>query len=150
MHRAQAAGVPAARTNPLRVVVAEDDPAIRRLLGLTLRRRGLDVQLAADGAEALAALQEQPASAVVLDMMMPEITGWEVVRWLAEHPEHRPPSIIVVSAAGPDVLRALDPTIVNAIIFKPFDVVELGTYVSDTVRRQSRDRRKGRVVLRSR
>ena len=81
---------------------------------------------------------------------MPEITGWEVVRWLGEHPEHRPPSIIVVSAAGPDVLRALDPTIVNAIIFKPFDVVELGAYVSDTVRRQARDRRKGRVVLRAR
>jgi CheY-like chemotaxis protein len=128
------------------VIVAEDDPAIRRLLGLTLRRRGLDVQLAADGAQALAALQQQPASAIILDMMMPEVTGWEVVRWLGEHPEHRPPSIIVVSAAGPDVLRELDPTVVNAIIFKPFDVIELAGYVCDTVRRQARDRRRGRVV----
>lgn len=128
------------------MIVAEDDPAIRRLLGLTLRRRGLDVQLAADGAQALAALQQQPASAIILDMMMPEVTGWEVVRWLGEHPEHRPPSIIVVSAAGPDVLRELDPTVVNAIIFKPFDVIELAGYVCDTVRRQARDRRRGRVV----
>lgn len=104
------------------------------------------MQLAADGAQALAALQQQPASAIILDMMMPEVTGWEIVRWLGEHPEHRPPSIIVVSAAGPDVLRELDPTIVNAIIFKPFDVVELAGYVCDTARRPARDRRRARVV----
>ena len=135
----------ATHADPPRVIVAEDDPAIRRLLGLTLRKRGLDVQLTADGAQALAALQQQPAAAVILDMMMPEVTGWEVIRWLGEHPEHCPPSIIVVSAAGPDVLRNLDPTIVNAIFFKPFDVMELGTYVCDTVRREARDRRQARV-----
>jgi CheY-like chemotaxis protein len=127
------------------VVVAEDDPSIRRLLGLTLRRRGLDVHLAANGAEALEALR-QPAAAVVLDLMMPEVSGWEVVRWLGQHPKQRPPSVIVVSAAGPDVLRDLDPTIVNAIIFKPFDVVQLGTYVSNAVRRPTRDRRRARLV----
>lgn len=128
------------------VLVAEDDAAIRRLLALTLRRRRLHVEAAANGAEAMAALQRRRWDAVLLDLMMPEINGWEIVEWLGGHPESRPKSVIVMSAAGRDVLQNLDPTIVNAIIFKPFDVVEVGSYVKNIVVRAGSDRRRGRVV----
>lgn len=129
-----------------RVLVAEDDAAIRRLLASTLRRRHLDVQLVPDGADALELLEREQWDVVVLDMMMPVVTGWEVVAWLQEHPDRRPRSTIVMSAAGRDALRALDPTIVNAIFFKPFDVVQLGAYVSGAAWHSEPDRRRGRRI----
>jgi CheY-like chemotaxis protein len=129
-----------------RVLVAEDDAAIRRLLASTLRRRHLDVQLAADGTAAQELLERERWDVVVLDMMMPGVTGWELVAWLQKHPDRRPRSIIVMSAAGRDALSSLDPTIVNAIFFKPFDVVQLGAYVSGAARHGEPDRRRGRRV----
>ena len=118
------------RTTTLpRVLVAEDDAAIRRLLATTLRRRRLDVQVAADGQAALRALEREQWDVLVTDLMMPRVDGWHVLRWLEEHPERRPRSVIVVSATDRDVLRELDPRTVNAIIFKPFDVLQVGAYV---------------------
>lgn len=130
----------------MRVLVAEDDRAIRRLLATTLRRSAIEVHLAADGAEALAALQQSSWSAIVLDLMMPKVNGWEVVSWLGAHPGHRPPCVVVLSAAGPDVLRNLDATIVNAIFLKPFDVVQLGSYLRTSIEGNRADRRRARVV----
>lgn len=131
---------------PPRVLVAEDDPAIRRLLATTLRRRRLDVELANDGREAEEALQRDRFDVVVMDLMMPHVTGWDLVRWLADHPDRKPRSVIVVSAADRDALRDLDPTIVNAIFFKPFDVVQLGTYVRSAACVGRPDRRRARPV----
>jgi two-component system alkaline phosphatase synthesis response regulator PhoP len=136
----------AVTTTVPRVLVAEDDPAIRRLLGMTLRRRRLSVEMVQDGSEALEALQRERWSVVVMDLMMPGVSGWDVVRWLGEHPQHRPVSVIVVSAADREALRGLDPTIVNAIIFKPFDVLQLGAYVKSAAEQHGRDRRHARPV----
>jgi CheY-like chemotaxis protein len=60
------AGVP-------RALIAEDDPAIRGLLAITLRRRRIDTVLAANGKEAIEGLQHGPWDALVLDLMMPVI-----------------------------------------------------------------------------
>jgi DNA-binding response OmpR family regulator len=128
-----------------RVLVAEDDVAIRGLLATTLRRRRMDVELAQDGAEALAALERESWDALVLDLMMPRVNGWELLRWLASHPDRKPPSVIVVSASDRDALRELDPGIVNAIIFKPFDVLQLGAYVRNAVDHNGSDQRRARV-----
>lgn len=132
-----------------RILVAEDDPAIRRLLGATLRRRRLEVELAENGALAIDALKKGgDFSVLVLDLNMPHVDGWEVLRWLAKHPERRPESVIVVSATDREALSGLDYTIVNAIIFKPFDVVQLGAYIKGAAQQGRRDRRRGRVVAR--
>lgn len=129
-----------------RVLVAEDDPAIRRLLSMTLRRRRLDVELAEDGQQALDALEREHFDVAVLDLMMPHVDGWGLVRWLSAHPDRKPASVIVVSAADRDALRDLDPSIVNAIIFKPFDVQLLGAYVRSAAEQHGRDRRRARRV----
>lgn len=134
------------QARPPRVLVAEDDPAIRRLLGMTLRRRRMEVYLASDGEEAIDALERERWDAVVTDLMMPKVNGWQVVGWLAEHPEHRPASVIVVSATNREALRDLDPTVVNAIFFKPFDVLQLGAYVKHATQQDGGDRRRARVV----
>lgn len=129
-----------------RVLVAEDDASIRKLLATTLRRRRFDVYLANDGAEALTLLQQETWDVVLLDLMMPHVNGWELVRWVQKHPERRPRSLVVMSAAGPDVLRDLDPTIVNAIFFKPFDLTQLAGYVTGAARLDGRDRRRKRTT----
>lgn len=129
-----------------RVLVAEDDAAIRRLLATTLRRRRLEVELAEDGAQAQRALERERWDVLVMDLMMPHVNGWDLVRWLGAHPECKPGSVIVVSAADRDALRELDPGVVNAIIFKPFDVVQLGTYVKDAAQRNGQDRRRVRSL----
>src|SRR5215212_6261666 len=97
-----------------------------------------------DGGAALNALQHQRWDVVVLDLMMPRMNGWELIEWLKEHADRRPRSVVVMSAAGHDALRDLDSTIVNAIFFKPFDVTQLGGYISGAARRDGPDRRRGR------
>jgi CheY-like chemotaxis protein len=67
---------------PPSVLVADDQPGIRSLLGVTLRREGLDVRLAANGAEAVAAYLERPAHLVILDVKMPILDGPEALTLL--------------------------------------------------------------------
>lgn len=134
------------KTKMPRVLVAEDDDAIRRLLVSTLRRRRLEVEMARDGAEALQALQRARWDVFVTDLMMPRLSGWELVQWLRDHPERRPGSVIVVSAADRDALRDLDPAVVNAIIFKPFDVLLVGAYVKNAAQHGGHDRRRARPL----
>lgn len=129
-----------------RILVAEDDAAIRRLLAATLRRRRLDVHLVEDGQQAREALQSSRWDVAVFDLMMPNVTGWELVDWLAENQEHRPRTLIIMSAADRELLRSLNPAVVNAIIFKPFDVQEVGGYVSSAARIGRADRRHKRVL----
>lgn len=129
-----------------RVLIAEDDAAIRRLLGMTLRRRRMEVHLAADGREALDALRNERYDVLVMDLMMPRLNGWELIRWLGNHSDCRPKSVIVMSASERDALRDLDPSVVNAIFFKPFDVLQLGAYVRSAAGYADSDRRQARRV----
>ncbi len=110
---------------------------------MTLRRRRMEVELAEDGQEARDALRRERFDVLVMDLMMPRLNGWDLIRWLGAHGDCRPKSVIVMSAADRDALRDLDPSVVNAIFFKPFDVLQLGAYVrsaacADGDRRQAR------------
>src|SRR5947209_7424491 len=78
---------------------------------------------------------------LILDLMMPTLTGWEVIDWLAAHRERKPGTVIVVSATERELLRQLDPTVVNAVIFKPFDIHQLGAYVKASCELPHHDRR---------
>jgi CheY-like chemotaxis protein len=61
----------------LRVLVVEDEPLIRALVTMAFEAEGYDVDTAADGAEALARACQQPPQAIVLDLMMPVMNGWD-------------------------------------------------------------------------
>ncbi|HEX6101341.1 MAG TPA: response regulator [Thermoanaerobaculia bacterium] len=129
-----------------RVLVTEDDPALRRLLATAIRRGGVELQTAVDGEEALNRLVEREWLVLVLDMMMPKVSGWDVIGWLAKHPERKPKTVIVVSAADRALLKKLDPSVVNAIIFKPLDVFQLAAYVKSACDLHHQDRRRKRLV----
>jgi len=132
--------------NHCSVLIAEDDSSIRTLLKSALRRRNLQLATATNGEEALQQLQSQEWLVLVLDLMMPEVTGWDVIAWLAEHPERKPRTVIVVSATDRALLTGIDPAVVNAVIFKPFDVLQLSAYVKASCELPHRDRRRSRIV----
>ncbi|GED32128.1 response regulator transcription factor [Brevibacillus centrosporus] len=65
-----------------RLMVVDDDPHIRELVSVFLEREGFDMMQAADGREALSKLEDTPADLVILDIMMPNMDGWELCREL--------------------------------------------------------------------
>jgi CheY-like chemotaxis protein len=103
-----------------RILVVDDDDAIRTLLLTILRRRGLSVDTARHGAEALERLETCRYSVMLLDLMMPRVSGWQVLEEIAKYdPKQRP--VVVVLTAGTEP-RDVDPSLVAGSIRKPFDV----------------------------
>lgn len=103
-----------------RILVTDDDDAIRTLLFTVLRRRGFLVDTARNGKEALERLARCLYSVVLLDLMMPVLSGYEVLDHIsAQSVENRP--LIIVLTAGQEP-RGLDSSIVAGTIRKPFDV----------------------------
>jgi two-component system, OmpR family, response regulator len=75
----------AARTGEIRLLVVDDEPVVRELLSAGLRFAGFAVTSAATGGEAVAAATREPPDLIVLDVMLPDLDGFEVVRRLREH-----------------------------------------------------------------
>ncbi|HEX9982884.1 MAG TPA: response regulator [Thermoanaerobaculia bacterium] len=103
-----------------RVLVVDDDDAIRALLFTILRRRGFHVDVARNGVDALEHCSRCLYAVVVLDLMMPLMSGWAVLDRLAEMPiDSRP--VVLVLTAGLEA-RHFDSALVAATIRKPFDI----------------------------
>lgn len=108
--------------NCYRALVVEDDPAIRRLVEKLLSRLHIDIDLAADGRTAIEKLRSRPYSVLVLDLMVPELNGFEIID-LIKNENLRVP-VAVVSAVSQQALTKLDLDVVKLVISKPFDVDE--------------------------
>jgi CheY-like chemotaxis protein len=80
------------------VLVVDDDPALRDVLSTSLSEDGWQVITAGDGEAALAALERQRPTAMVLDLMMPHVDGFEVLRAVRQRPALKDLSVIVVTA----------------------------------------------------
>lgn len=111
----------------MRVLIAEDDVVSRRVLEATLVKFGYEVVVAADGAQAWAALQSADAPQLaILDWMMPEIDGVEICRRVRALSTATPPYIILLTAKSgkEDIVTGLDAG-ANDYLTKPFDRAEL-------------------------
>ena len=111
----------------MKVLIAEDDSVSRCVLAATLDKFGYEVVIAANGAEAWAALQSaDPPHLAILDWMMPEIDGVELCRRVRDLPTTTPPYLILLTAKGgkEDVVTGLDAG-ANDYLTKPFDRAEL-------------------------
>ncbi|HUP64866.1 MAG TPA: response regulator [Thermoanaerobaculia bacterium] len=104
----------------LPVLLVEDDEPTRRMLKVVLDRAGFQSAFATNGREAIDMLRANPYAVVVLDVMMPQVGGREVVELIMA--ESLPVPVVICSAAGPRVLDQFDQEIVKAVIRKPFDV----------------------------
>ena len=103
-------------------LIVEDDPAIRRLVGKLLGRHGIAFDTVSNGREAIEALRRRRYSVLVLDLMVPEANGFEVIDVIKRENLNVP--VAVVSAVSQQALTKLDLDIVKLVITKPFDVDE--------------------------
>lgn len=103
-------------------LIVEDDPAIRRLVEKLLSRRHIAIDTAHDGREAVDKLLRGTYSVLILDLMVPEVNGFEVIEFLKR--ENMKIPVAVVSAVSQQALTKLDLDVVKLVISKPFDVDE--------------------------
>jgi len=103
-----------------RVLVVDDDPDIRLLLRLELAAEGYTIVEAGDGRAALEVLDAQPVDLMLLDMMMPVLDGWGVLR---EMDRRTPPVVVVTALSTHDNTHVVDLLELGAldIVAKPFD-----------------------------
>ena len=113
---------PAATKPAYRALVVEDDPAIRRLVEKLLTRLKVEIDVAADGRTAMDKLRAQHYSVLVLDLMVPELNGFEIIDMIKQENMNVP--VAVVSAVSQQALTKLDLDVVKLVISKPFDVDE--------------------------
>lgn len=116
-----------------RVLVVDDEPAIRALVAKIVDRAGYPVDSARDGAEAIEKLESEVYSVVVLDLMMPNVDGYGLIEYVKSRPGPRP-AIIVISAGDSAALRRLDGSVVHSILRKPFDIDVLGDLIAAAAR----------------
>lgn len=116
--------------------MVEDEDALSTLLQYNLEKEGYDVTVAGDGEEALIQVDERLPDLVVLDWMLPKVSGIEVCRRLRSRPETRNVPIIILTARGEetDRIRGLD-TGADDYVVKPFSMVELTARVRAVMRR---------------
>ncbi|CAG7643431.1 response regulator transcription factor [Paenibacillus allorhizosphaerae] len=106
-----------------RILIADDDPHIRELVQHFLTREGYQVLEAADGAEALERLETDWADLAVIDVMMPNMDGWQLCRELREHYDM---PVLMLTAKGEtrDKVKGFDLGAEDYLV-KPFDPPEL-------------------------
>jgi DNA-binding response OmpR family regulator len=117
------------------ILVADDDAGIRLLLVTFLRRRGFRLLEACDGNEALEAMRAGSADLVILDLMMPDVSGWDVLRERAADPSlQRIPMIVVTATTCREVTADLVDQDVYTVVAKPFDLDTLLMAVTTCLR----------------
>ncbi|WP_096786051.1 phosphate regulon transcriptional regulator PhoB [Rhodobacter sp. CZR27] len=118
------------------VLLVEDEPAQREVLSYNLEAEGFRVVQAATGDEALVLVDEAGPDVIVLDWMLPSVSGIEVCRQLKSRPATRSVPIIMLSARSEEVdrVRGLE-TGADDYVVKPYSVVELMARVRSQLRR---------------
>ncbi|MBV8519949.1 MAG: response regulator [Acidobacteria bacterium] len=113
-----------------RVLVVDDDSTVRGILVTALRQRGLVVDQAEDGREAIDLVREHSYSVVLLDLLMPVTDGFEVLKTL--HGDHglAAPVVLVVTGADRMMIEQLDSKLIHGIVKKPFDPQEVSAVVA--------------------
>ncbi len=109
-----------------KLLVAEDDLEIADLLRTTLSGHGYLVQLVHDGEEALRAAMADPPDVIILDVMMPQMNGWEVCKALRARPDFSNVGILMLTAIGPNLNEMTAPLYgADDHLDKPFMIEEL-------------------------
>jgi len=121
----------------LSILVVEDEPSIAEVVGLYLQRAGYKVQTAADGKIAMSILEKGIPSLVVLDLMLPEIDGLSLTRWLRDRSDV---PIIMLTARREEIDRIAGLEMgADDYVVKPFSPQELVSRVRAVLRRTIRD-----------
>ncbi|MEK0081868.1 phosphate regulon transcriptional regulator PhoB [Benzoatithermus flavus] len=118
------------------ILIVEDEPPLQKLLAYNLEAAGFAVVQAYDGEEAMTLVEERAPDLVLLDWMLPQLSGLEICRRLRRRPDTAHLPIIMLTARGeePDRLRGLD-TGADDFVTKPFSPAELIARIRAVLRR---------------
>jgi len=121
---------------PPHVLVVDDEAHIRRLIEVNLRAAGLEVTTAADGAEAARHLDQLTPDLIILDLLMPRLSGWDVLRAIRSHEATLTTPVLVLSALPPmDPRNAVCHELADAYWQKPFSPLRLLAWVDQRLGR---------------
>jgi DNA-binding response OmpR family regulator len=126
-------------TNVKRIICIEDEPEMIDLIQLILSRRGFEVIGASGGKEGLQIVRDTHPDLVLLDLMMPEMDGWEVYQQMKAEESTRNIPVIIVTAKAQNIDKVLGLHIakVDDYIAKPFGPQELIDSVEKILNKQS-------------
>ena len=125
--------------SPSRVLVVDDDPVVREVVAAVLDDGDCSIEEAESGAAALQAALKTPPDVIVLDVMMPGMTGFEVCRILRQDPAFRETVVIILTALDSHSARSESRSAgADAYLTKPFSAIELIRAVSNAVSRVKR------------
>jgi DNA-binding response OmpR family regulator len=117
-----------------KIMVVDDDPHIRELVRVFLQNEGFDIVEAANGVEALAKLETVKVDLIILDIMMPQMDGWQLCRELREHDERLP--LLMLTAKGETSQKIKGFQLgTDDYLVKPFEPLELVVRLKALLRR---------------
>jgi DNA-binding response OmpR family regulator len=119
------------------ILVVEDEPSLAEVVSLYLKRAGFQVQVASSGGQAMSILEKRIPDFVIMDVMLPEVDGLSITRWLRNHSDV---PIIMVTARREEVDRISGLEMgADDYVVKPFSPQELVSRVRAVLRRVGRD-----------
>lgn len=117
-----------------RILVIEDEPNISEAIRFILTRNGWEVEVEADGLAALSRLRADPPDALILDLMLPDMDGFEVLRNLRADAPTRDLPVLMLTAKGQSADRDLAARLgVTRFMTKPFANAEVVSALQDMV-----------------
>jgi DNA-binding response OmpR family regulator len=128
---------PTRSTKPNKVLIVDDDLEILNLTRSLLRRRGFDVIEASDGDEAMRQVLENRPDLVILDVMMPGQSGWEVCRSIRETESLKATGVIMLTGVGQRMNEMTSPLYgADAYLDKPFEFEALDELVTQVLEKR--------------
>nr|WP_182354327.1 response regulator transcription factor [Flaviflexus huanghaiensis] len=128
-----------------KILVVDDEPSIRELLSASLSFAGFEVRMAADGHEAISQVSFVHPDLVVLDIMLPDMDGFEVLKKLREHEPGLPVLFLTAKDDIQDKVRGLSVG-GDDYVTKPFSLEEVVARIRAILRRTTDDREEGNIV----
>ena len=123
-----------------KLLICEDEADLRALLEITLQREGFVVRGSSDGQEFMALFEEDPPDLVLLDVMLPDVTGVELCRRIRKHPQHNDVPVILLTARNDEIDRVVGLAVgADDYVGKPFSVRELVMRVRAVLRRSQKE-----------
>lgn len=119
---------------PIHVLVVDDEPVLAELMSMALRYEGWDIATAADGASAIASARETPPDVVVLDVMLPDMSGLDVLRRLREQIPGLPLLLLTAKDSVEDRIAGLTAG-GDDYVTKPFSIEEVVLRLRGLLRR---------------
>lgn len=113
-----------------RLLVVDDEKPIRHLLARIAERAGFEVDTASDGVEALEMLEKTDYAIAIVDLMMPRLSGYELVQKISLLTPR--PVVLVATAMANGDAASLDDSMVRRVIRKPFDITAVATALVET------------------